>query len=380
MEIKGLYHLFLHQFIRGLAFSLVGVFIPIYFLTLGYSFTSVLVYFLIFHTVTFIFTPIALLSAKKIGYKISIITSAVFVILFLVFLNLLEQTNIPILFIATIAGIENALYFIPLHAFFTRLTDNQMRGKQFSRYSSMGQFAGLMGPLVGAIIATFLGFAYLFYITIFFIIISVIPLFYLNDVKPATKLKMSRIPHLLKKNKIFFFGTILDNIRGETEGLIWPIFIYFGLKNLISVGWISLLVGIGTILFTLLVGHFHDKKSKYFFLRLGAVLYAILWLMRIYFDMPIALYTLSLFAGFFSLMIAIPYNAIFYDKAAEKKDPDEFILFIEIPNFIGRSFLWILMIFLADKFIVAFILAGIASLLFAFFKFEPLKSEKVLSN
>ncbi len=376
MGIRGLYHLFLHQFIRGLAFSLVGVFIPIYLLTLGYSFTNVLVYFLIFHIVTFVFTPIALLSAKKTGYKPLIIASACFVVLFLISLNFLEQLNIPIMLIALIVGIENAFYFIPLHAFFTRLTDNQMRGRQFSTYSIIGQIAGLLGPLVGALIATFLGFSYLFYIAIFFILISAIPLFYLENVMPQTKLDTSRIPKLIKKNKFFFFGTILDNVRGETEGLIWPIFVYLSLKSLISIGWISALVGIGTILFTFLIGSFHDKKGKYLFLRLGAVLYAVLWLMRIYFDLPIMLYTLSLFAGFFSLMIAVPYNAIFYDKAAEKKDPDEFILFIEIPNFIGRIFLWILMILLVDKFVVAFVLAGLASLIFAFFKFEPLKDEE----
>lgn len=375
MEVKGIYHLYLHQFIRGLAFSLVGIFIPIYLLTLGYSLTTVLIYFLVFHTLTFIFTPIALLLSKKIGYKILIIASAVFVVLFLFFLNKLEQLDIPVLLIAAIAGIENALYFIPMHAFFTRLTENQMRGRQFGLLTTIGQVSGLLGPLVGALVATFFGFSYLFYITIFFILISVIPLFYLENIKPNTKLKLRRLPHLTKKNKIFFLGTILDNVRGETEGLIWPIFIFFSLQSLISVGWISFLVGCGTILFTLLLGHFHDKKDKYFFLRLGAVLYALIWAGRIYIDAPIFLYVFSLLAGFCALMIAIPYNAIFYDKAAEKKDPDEFILFIEIPNFIGRAFLWILMIILVDKFVVAFVLAGIASLIFAFFKFEPLKNE-----
>ena len=366
--------LYLNQFIRGIAFSFVGIFIPIYLFTLGHTFNTVLIYFLVFHLVTFIFTPVALSLSRKFGYKVIVICSASFIILFFISLRLLEQISIPIPLIAILGGAENAFYFIPLHAFFTRLSENQKRGKQFSNYASIGQLAGLVGPLIGGIIAAFFGFAPLFYITIFFIILSIFPLFKLDNVKPATKLTFSGIWHLTKTNKRFFFATIADNIKGNVEGLIWPIFIYFTLKNLISVGWVSSLVTGGAILFTLFIGRFHDKKSKYFFLKLGGLLYAILWLIRIYTTAPFYLYLLSILAGFFVLMIDISFNAIFYDKAAEKKDLDEFIIFREIPIAIGRIFLWTLMLFLIDKFAIIFILAGLASLYFIFFKFES-KSE-----
>ena len=280
----------------------------------------------------------------------------------------------PIPLIAIMGGIGEAFYFIPLHAFFTRLSENQKRGKQFSNYASIGQLAGLVGPLIGGIIAAFFGFVPLFYFAIFFIALSILPLFKLDSIKPATKLTLSGIWHLTKTNKRFFFATIADNIKGNVEGLIWPIFIYFTLKNLISVGWVSSLVTGGAILFTLFIGRFHDKKSKYFFLKLGGLLYAILWLIRIYTTAPFYLYLLSILAGFFVLMIDISFNAIFYDKAAEKKDLDEFIIFREIPIAIGRIFLWTLMLFLIDKFAIIFILAGLASLYFIFFKFES-KSE-----
>jgi len=365
--------LYLNQFIRGIAFSFVSIFIPIYFLTLGYAFNTILIYFLIFHIVTFIFTPATLQLSRKFGYKSIIICSAPLVILYLVFLRLLGQINVPIPLIAIAGGIAETFYFIPLHAFFTRLSENKKRGKQYSNYASFGQLAGLIGPLVGGIIAVSFGFASLFYITIFFIILSFIPLLKLTDIKPSTKLTFSGIWHLTKTNKRFFFATIMGQIKGEAEGLIWPIFIYLTLKNLISVGWVGTLVTGGTILFTLFIGRFHDRKNKYFFLKLGGFFYAILWIIRIYTTVPISLYLLSLLAGFFILMIDIPFSAIFYDKAAEKKDPDEFIVFREIPIVIGRNILWILMLFLVDKFTITFILAGLASLFFVFFKFEPYK-------
>ena len=114
--------LYLNQFIRGIAFSFVSIFIPIYFLTLGYAFNTILIYFLIFHIVTFIFTPATLQLSRKFGYKSIIICSAPLVILYLVFLRLLGQINVPIPLIAIAGGIAETFYFIPLHAFFTRLS------------------------------------------------------------------------------------------------------------------------------------------------------------------------------------------------------------------------------------------------------------------
>ncbi len=361
--------LYLNQFLRGLGYSLVGIFIPIYFLILGFSLTSVLVYFLIFHIITFIFVPTSLLLSKKFGYKSIIITGVMFNISFLILLQFLEMTSSLIYLISVLGGIGNAFYFIPFHAFFTRFSDKDKRGTQFSNYVSLGKISGLFGPLVGASIAIFFGFTSLFYIAIFFILLSLYPLIKLKDVKPTTKLSFSGIKNLTKRNKRFFLGTIADDIKGEVEGIIWPIFIYFALGSLISVGFVKLIISVGAITFTLFVGRFYDTRSKYFFLKLGGLLYAVVWFSRIYFEGQISLYVLSLMAGFLIIMIDIPFNAIFYEKASGEKDSDEFIVFREIPTVIGRSFLWILMILLINKFVVAFVLAGLASLVFVFFKF-----------
>lgn len=366
--MKGLSALYLNQLIRTVAFSLVNIFIPIYLLTLGFSLNNVLIYLLISHLAVFIFTPLSLILSRRFGYKTLFIWSILLLIVFLILLQLIEIYNISLYAIALMSGLESAFYFMPLHAFFTRLSENEKRGAQFSNYLSIGQLAGLFGPLVGALIAIKFGFQQLIFVVIIFSVISIIPLFKLENIKPRFGINTKNVFRLIKNHKGFFVLTIFDNFRGEVEGIVWPIFVFLILKNLISVGWISFLVSIGAILFTLFVGRYYDKQSKYFFFRLGGLLYAVVWILRIFFDMPIFLYGLSLAAGFFALMINIPYNAIFYDKSAEAKDPDEFIVFVEIPNFIGRSFLWIMMILLAEKFLVAFILATIASLFYGFIR------------
>ncbi len=365
--------LYSNQVWRGIAFSLFGVFVPIYLLNLGYSLNIVFIYFLIQHTTTLVFTQVNILLSKKIGYKPQMMFSILFVILFLLMLRFLEDFSIPVYLLAFVVGLNDAFYFTPLHGYFTRLTETGERGTKLSNFMSFGKFASLIAPIAGGLIAAYFGFNLLFYLSLVFIIISVFPLFKLENYKPTSKLKMKRIKELASTHKAYFAGEIFDSIKSEVEGLIWPIFVYLALKNFISVGQIAFVVGFGSILFTLFAGRYHDRKSKYFLMKLGAVLYAIVWILRIYTDSLLILYFVSLGAGFFALMMNLSFNALFYDKAAENKDVDEFIWFREIPTFIGRVFLWTVLILVSDKFTVSFVLAALASLFFLFFRFEGKK-------
>lgn len=369
---KSISPIYLNQFLRGVAFSLFGIFIPIYFLTLGYSLSEIFTYFLIFHVVTFLAAPLAIRLSKSYGYKKIMISSSLLVITSLFLLNSLDEFKIPIIF-AVVYGLAEGLYYMPLHAFFTRLGENEKRGTQVSNYNSIGQIAGLITPIIGALIVTFYGFSFLFIFSILFVIISFLPLLSLENIKPKTKFSITGVRKLTNKHKKYFFGEIADSIKIETEAHVWTIFIFITFREFLSVGKVVFLIGAGSVLFTLFVGRHFDKKDKYFLMKLGGILYATTWILRIFSTGPYILYSISLLAGFFAIMISVPFNAIFYNKAGEDSDTDEFIFFREIPTFIGRAFLWIILIFVADKFTIAFALAALASLFFTFFKFEKSK-------
>ena len=119
---KQINSLYLNHLFRGIAFSLFGIFVPIYFLTLGYSLQSVFIYFLLFQTILFISLILANLLAQRIGYKTVIVASVPLTIIFVLLLQLLETTPISIFLIAIIAGLKSGLYYIPMHAFFSRLS------------------------------------------------------------------------------------------------------------------------------------------------------------------------------------------------------------------------------------------------------------------
>lgn len=279
--------------------------------------------------------------------------------------------------ISIVGGIENGFYALPLHLFFTKSSKENKRGTQLSNLAAFGNIAGVISPLIGAIIAYKFGFNYLLIIVLVIIILSIFPLVNLKNFKPNLKLKFSKIRTLTQNHKGFFIGNIFENMKSEVEAYIWPIFIFLSLKDLISIGWLRAFITLGTIIFTLFLGRFYDKKSKYLSLRIGAVLYALVWILRILIHSSIFIFISTILAGIFGLMIALPFTAIFYDKTAKQKDQNTFVIFTEIPTFIGRAIIWILAILLINKFETMFILAAISCLVFLFLKFGIKEHKKL---
>jgi hypothetical protein len=111
------------------------------------------------------------------------------------------------------------------------------------------------------------------------------------------------------------------------------------------------------------------KRDKYVFLKMGGILYILIWIARIYFTSSISAYILSTLAGLATAMIAIPFIGITYSKA-EEEDIEDFLFFKEIPVFIGRIILLITIIILADKFIIAFVFSALATLGFVLMKLK----------
>lgn len=373
---KQIHSIYLNTLLRGIAFSLFGIFVPIYFLKLGYPLSKVFSYFLVFQLTTFISIFAGYKIAKKVGYKPLIIASAPLLVIFIFLIQMMEFSSIPIYLIATVMGIQSGFYWLPIHNFFNKLSEKNIKGTQFSNYVVFGQISGLIGPLIGAIVATTLGFKYLFTIVLVFILISIYPLLKLQNIIPKEKIKLKKLKTLAKNNKGFVVGTFFDNIKGEIEGIIWPIFVYLFLENLISVGSLGALITLGSMFLTLFIGRYYDRKSKYLFLRIGGVMYAIMWLLRAYYDSSIIIFVSSFFAGFFGLMIEIPFSAIFYDKTSEEKKSNTFIIFREIPIFFARMVLWISAIFIFKEIKVLFVVAAISNLLFSFLDFGIKKNNK----
>jgi MFS family permease len=362
-EINKIKWIYIHQIFRVFALSLITIFVPIYLLTLNYTLNQVIIFFLIYNTAIIVFAPLAVMLSKKIGYKSVIITSMPILIVYFFLLLNIKDIGIPLYFVSFLGGFECAFYWMPFHSFFVKHSSKTKRGFQFSKYLTLGGLAGFIGPILGGLIFTFLGSVSLFYFSIFFVIISLIPLFKLDNLKPSYKFSLSKMISLSKSHKKLFIGTVAENSLSIIESIFWPIFIFYALNdNILSVGFVGALITFGSMLFTLVIGKVFDKQRKLNMLRLGGLFYAVIWILRIYLQTSFSVYILSVMAGFFALMISLSIQVFSYEKIDYSENKDEFIVFIELPCFIGRVIPLLLLLFLPNKIISSFIIATFASL------------------
>lgn len=395
-QIKGLY---LMHSIQGFASSMVGIFIPIYFLNLDYSVEQVIKFFIAHYSFLLIFAFAAIYLARYIGLQQTILARTPFKLIYYILLIILPFCDFSIFFIAFFSGLESAMYWIPLHIIFTRYADNDNMGSATGKLFALPKIFSLFSPLIGGVLAANFGFNVLLTIVFVIMVIANIPLlfsfaetssfalrgrmfapvqlasmashFYYDFIKAAQikstfKFEPKKGFLLMKKNARYFVAEIFDNMAEEVEAIIWPIFVFITLKNIEAVGIVGSLINIGSFLFTLFIGKMTDKLPKKRIIKMGAILLFLVWMSRYYIAQETLIYLITIVAGFVTVLFIVPFTS--YGYSLPKEDEiDEFFVFREVPVAIGRILILSIALFFVNKVNIMFALAGLSYLYFLFF-------------
>ena len=362
---KGLQAIYKMHSIDSFAFSLAGVFIPIYLLTLGFSVTQVLIYFIIQNTSLLMSAFAAGYIGSKYGIQRTLLLRLPFLFLFLILLLLLDNINFSIYFLAVIDGWQSSLYWIPLHIAFTKSADKRKMGLALGSLFAWPQVATIFTPMLGGLVAYYFGFNVLFTIALIIFAFSVRPLLKIKKIEIDFHFKFKNGLKLYKKNKKYFWSEVFNNIGEETDGIIWPIFIYLSLAKVTAVGNTATIISLGAFFLTLYMGRISDKVNKKLLIKIGAGLIMIMWFVRIFFDTEIAFYIIALFSGLAFVIFKVPYYSKLF-SIPRKTKVDEFFIFREIPVNIARIIVFVLAILFVNNLEFLFPVAGIAYLYFLF--------------
>ncbi|NTU99398.1 MFS transporter, partial [Candidatus Falkowbacteria bacterium] len=124
-------------------------------------------------------------------------------------------------------------------------------------------------------------------------------------------------------------------------------------------------LGLGSALFTMIVGKFSDKADSKKLLRAGAFAMILVWLGRFVAPTQGVFYTLSVLAGFCGVLISIPFQSMIY-RNAQESHVEDFIIFREIPISLGRLVLYGLALLLFIDIKLSFLAAAFTYLLIIF--------------
>lgn len=371
--MHGYYHFFRNRelneiytslSIRAFALSMISVFVPIYLLQLGYSLTSVLIFYVVLNGIHALFVIPAAKISSRFGFKHSILFSIPLLIIFFLLLFTIKIYDWPLYFLAIIFGLNNSLFWIGYHVDFSKFSKKKHRGEEVGFARIFSSFFSMIGPLIGGVILAFISFKFLFIVVSLLLFVSVIPLFYSKDIHDPINFSTKRIFTDQKlKNYFSFFGY---GVETGIAFIIWPIFIFFSILNdFTSLGFIITISSISSLIFVFFIGKFSDKKRR-LVLKIGAFFNAIIWGLKTFAKTFMHVFILDFFHGMTRTAISVPFDALSYDKANES-DIVEFIIFRETIIQVGRVILFISMMFVADLAASFIFGGGGASLLLWFF-------------
>lgn len=339
--INGVY---LMHSIKSLASALIGIYVPIYFLKLGYGLTNVFIYWLVYGVCVFLFCAAAAFISNKIGLKKIVIVSVFLQFLYLYLLHRMGAIHIPIYFVAILSGLQAAFYWFPINNFFAKHSDEKKMGQKVGQLIAWPKILSLPEPILAGLVIIYFGFNYLFLVSGVLYLIALIPLINVPEIYSGVTFDVKNYWGLFKNNKRYFGAEFLENIREEMEAIVVPIFIFVTFASVLSVGIIGTVADLGAILFTLVVGKLTDTTNKRTLMKFGTFIMIFCWLARYFIQNQLIFYIASLVVGFTEILVLIPFNSIVYENA-KKNHPAEFLLFREVAVGSARVFVYIIMIF-----------------------------------
>jgi len=352
--------------IRAFAFSLAGVFIPVYLYQLGYSFTTIFFFYGILGLITAVFSLISAKVFSKVGLKHCMLISMPFLIILFALLYTLETFKWPIILLSLIYGIHAAFFWVPYHIDFTKFSDKKQRGMEVGFSKIVASIFAALGPLAGGLILAFFGFHILFITVIIFLIGSIIPLFLTKEIH-------QRFHFSLKE---FFQGQKLKEVLGfigygaevRLGWVVWPLFIFLFIlgEKYISLGIVSSLALFSGMVFTFLAGRLSDPKKRKGILKIGAGANAVIWVIKSFIVTPIQVIITDIFYGATQATMHVPFDALSYDKA-RKRNVTGMILQREFYIHLGIFLMFMILMIFVNSIIEIFRYGGPLSSLLRFF-------------
>jgi len=361
---EGIYSLYLVHSIRGFVASLIGFFIPIYLLKIGFSLIQVLSFYGIKSFFMILFVILSGGIGNKLGLKHTMAISLPLLLLYFVIMLFLENSpSLLVLYsLSILKAFSASLYWIPMHSLFARFSSDKKDSSQVGILLSLKSFSSIIAPLLGGLITIFFGFESLFIIAIIILIIPIVILANAKDIRPHINFSFNDFSIFFKEHRSHFMSIIIDSFGSFAENILWPLFIFLILINPMSVGIAGSLVGAGTILFTILLSKVVAKYNRLLIVKISAFMLGIIWIIRYFTSDQVSIYFISLLGGLAAIMISIPLTSHTYRIAKKSKDLDEFIVFRTIITQASQAVAVMVSIFLISNLNLSFLVTGVGYL------------------
>ncbi len=354
--------------LRTLGLGLIGIFIPIFLYLNHYSIRDFMLIYLIMYVTELVFEYVSAKKIRTIGPKHLIAFSIPITIAHFWILGTLPIYHWPLWLIGVVGGIGMALYWQPYHYDFSLSKHRRKATREVSRVYILLALMSAMAPFLGGIIATQFGVGWLYLIVLLILGCSIFPLLKTSEpIVPKGDFDL----HKIKLKDIWrdIISYIGNGWESTTVASFWPLFVFLIVKNYQSVGFLTSLALVITVVTTYYVGKQADKRDRSKFIKTSGLASGLLNALQIFALTASHVMMLNLGRNLADSLGNAPYTSEYY-LHADERSRSEYLYVMESMIDIGRIFLFgsliILSYFTTTRLVLiaALILGGVGSLLF----------------
>jgi len=260
---RQLKELYLFSLLFSFAFALITIFEPVFFYQQGFSLAKIALYYALHYTLYVLVMPFGAKFAARFGLERSLALSTPMFVLYFVALALIPEYP-SFFWVALILLTTHKIFYWPAyHADFAKFSDGKNRGTELSWLTLIIYGTGILGPLLGGVIAAKFGFPVLFVFTGCTVLIAGIPMLRTTERFKITSFPYASAWRILRAKQHRGMAVAMLGMGEELVHLIiWPIFLFIALDSVEQLGFVtSFAVAVMTV-WGFIVGELSDRAPK----------------------------------------------------------------------------------------------------------------------
>lgn len=367
VHLHGLWGVYLTEFFRRIATSLIGLYIPVYIWQEMNGVVYIPIYFLIYSFSALSMEYFGARVIRKIGVDFGMFLGSLFRGGFIVLLIFAKDHHFLFVVSAFFFGIAQPFDWLPYHYVVAKVSKKiKLLGKAASCSIIVTQFAGAIGPVVGGLLIFNFGYSVLYTVAGSFLILAAVMPFLDDFKKSGMHVNVGDVFVSFKDKGILkhFFTYGIRTFDAWVYVIIWPIFLYTVVGSIEGSGILQTLSLVVALAVTFLTGRFVDKNN-FKMMKPGSILVSLSWWARVFLKSNFGLFIVNMLYNVGLTILWTPHDALVYSRCV-KKYTMEFIMIREIIWYITSIFnvsMIIVMLMVFDDLYIGFWVASIVALL-----------------
>ena len=374
--------MYLAVLLRTVSIGMVGIFVPVYLLKSGFMLPSILEFYVLFYAFGIFNDLLCGGLIARFGPKHVMRTSFLLQTAFSLMLVELPHLPVPILLLSLVASLASTMYFLPYHVGFSKIKHPKHGGKELGFLQVMERVGGVVGPLIGGALATYVNPRATFLAAAGAMFIAAIILM-LSPEPVQTHQKLNFRGLAIKKELSTYVSYVGFTVENSVSLYLWPVFlaaVVFSYDAYLKIGTVSSVSVLAAVLVVIPLGRMLDKQKGKKMIQLGTAINALIHLVRPFISTLGGAVGLSALNEPITSVYRMAYLKGFYDSADDH--PGYRIAYVTINEVVGdmaRVVLWglllVLSLFVSASLVCAagFLVGAAASLLIRAERFAALR-------